>query len=241
MSDLISIKIAICDDDPKWHQEISSFCSAFFENKSANYELFSYYSGEEIINEKDKNIDLLFLDIEMGELDGLAAMKQIENMPNIHRIIFVSSHPELMMDAFGYKTIGFVPKPFEKVVIEKKLDELYYKILDDKIINFSDFNGNVIFHKSDIVYIEAHSNYITIYTKDDEKVIACTLKKCETLLGGLPFIRIHKSYVVNLNHVKDITNGSVGLINGMNLTIGRIYKDKVKAEYQKYLIKELHS
>ncbi|MBR6403054.1 MAG: response regulator transcription factor [Eubacterium sp.] len=237
----VSFNIAICDDDALWHKEIGAVCSDFFDAKRADYEIFHYYSGEEIIKEKENNIDILFLDIEMGKMDGLAAMKEIEQMPNIHKIIFVSSHPEVVMNAFGYKTIGFVPKPFAKVDIDTKLEKYYEKRMADSVINFTDYKGAVVIRKSDIIYIKADSNYIIIYTETGERIISCTLKECEGLLKGMPFLRIHKSFIVNLDHVKNLTGSSVCFENGETLTIGRSYKDEVRSEYQRYLLKELRT
>ena len=174
-------------------------------------------------------------------MDGLAVKDKINNMPNFYKIIFVTSHQEIMQRAFGYKTVGFLTKPFRRNEINNILEELYSKIVSDSIIEFSDSNGSVYYYKSDIIYVMADSNYITVFSEKDEKVISCTLKKCETILQGLPFLRIHKSYIVNLDHVKDISNGSVNLINGMTITIGRSYRERVKSEYQKYLIRELHA
>lgn len=241
MVDLGSINIAICDDDSKWHREVAAFCTEFFDEKGADYNISSYYSGEELLKETEKYIDILFLDVEMDGMDGLAVKDKINNMPNFYKIIFVTSHQEIMQRAFGYKTVGFLTKPFRRNEINNILEELYSKIVSDSIIEFSDSNGSVYYYKSDIIYVMADSNYITVFSEKDEKVISCTLKKCETILQGLPFLRIHKSYIVNLDHVKDISNGSVNLINGMTITIGRSYRERVKSEYQKYLIRELHA
>ena len=236
-----SFNIAICDDDSLWHKEIGTLCSEFFDAKEADYNLSHYYSGEEIVKEHENNIDILFLDIEMGKIDGLAAMKEIEMMPNIHKIIFVSSHPEVVMNAFGYKTIGFIPKPFTKEDIDTKLERFYEKRMADTVVRFSDYNGAVVIRKSDILYIKADSNYIIIYTEEGERVISCTLKESEGILNGMPFLRIHKSFIVNLDHIINLSGGSVWFENGDSLTIGRSYKDDVKSEYQRYLLKELRT
>ncbi|MCR5148500.1 MAG: LytTR family DNA-binding domain-containing protein [Eubacterium sp.] len=238
-SDIISI--AVCDDDLSCHHKMASFCDIFFKEKSVDYEFHSYYSGEEILEEHEKNIDLLFLDIEMGEVDGIEAMKRIESMPNIHRIIFISSHLELIGDAFGYKPIGFIVKPIDQNIILKKLDDLYHRIKKDSVIEFNDSESIRVYRKSDVVFIKADSNYVTVVTQNDEKILSCTLKKCEEQINGLPFLRVHKSYIVNLCYVKKISAGNVFLKSGITIPVGRSYSEMVKKEYQKYLIEELNS
>ena len=107
-------------------------------------------------------------------------------------------------------------------------------------MEFTDYNGVVYFRKSDIVLIKSDSNYATIITESDGKVVTCTLKECEKKLNGLPFLRIHRSYIVNLDYVKNMTSSIASMKNGEDLTIGRSYRDQVKKKYQDYLRRELH-
>ena len=240
MVDSLSFVIGICDDESRWHKAISDSCSKYLYNKGIHYEILSFTEGESLIQEKDKLIDVLFLDVEMGSMDGLAVMKEVEKMPNIHSIIFVSSHPEAVWDSFGYKTKGFVTKPFSDEDIIEKLEGIYSKKINDSLLEFTDYNGVVYFRKSDIVLLKSDSNYATIITEDSEKIITCTLKECEKKLNGLPFLRIHRSYIVNLDYVKNMTSSVASLKNGEDLTIGRSYRNQVKKDYQDYLRRELH-
>ena len=235
MVDSLSFVIGICDDESKWHKAVSDSCSRYLDNKGINYEIFSYIKGEALIQEKEKNIDVLFLDVEMEAMDGLAVMKEVEKMPNIHNIIFVSSHPEAVWDSFGYKTKGFVTKPFKDEDIVEKLESLYTKKINDSLLEFTDYNGVVYFRKSDIVLLKSDSNYTTIITENGEKIVTCTLKESEKKLNGLPFLRIHRSYIVNLDYVKNMTSSVASLKNGEDLTIGRSYRNQVKN-----LRRELH-
>ena len=240
MVDSLSFIIGICDDESKWHKAVSDSCSRYLDNKGINYEIFSYIKGETLIQEKEKNIDVLFLDVEMESMDGLAVMKEVEKMPNIHNIIFVSSHPEAVWDSFGYKTKGFVTKPFSDEDIIEKLEGIYSKKINDTLLEFTDYNGVVYFRKSDIVLLRSDSNYATIITENSENIVTCTLKECEKKLNGLPFLRIHRSYIVNLDYVKNMTSSVASLKNGEDLTIGRSYRNQVKKDYQDYLRRELH-
>ena len=239
--DSVVFSIGICDDDTKWHKAVSESCSRFFDNKEIEFEISSYYRGNDLIQDNSKEIDILFLDVEMDSMDGLAVMKEAEKMSNIHNIVFVSSHPEAVWDSFGYKTKGFITKPFTDDDIFKYLDIIYKKKINDSLVEFSDYNGTVYIRKSDMVYIKADSNYCTVYTEEGERVVSCTLKECERMLNGLPFLRIHKSYIVNLDYIKNMTGTTASFKSGETCTIGRIYRAQVREEYQKYLRRELHT
>lgn len=239
--DSVVFNIGICDDDSRWHRAVSESCGRFFENKEIQFDIVSFYRGNDLVQAKDIDIDILFLDVEMDSMDGLEVMKKAEKMPNIHSIVFVSSHPEAVWDSFGYKTKGFVTKPFKDEDIFKYLEIVYKKKINDSLIEFSDYNGLVYIRKSDIVYVKSDSNYSTIYSEESEKVVSCTLKECERMLGGLPFLRIHRSYIVNLDYIKNMSSSVAYFKSGDACTIGRSYRAQVRDEYQKYLRRELHT
>ena len=241
MSKELSFNIGICDDETSWHRRLNLICDEYLNQKGLTHEIYSFYSGEDIIRENEKEIDLLFLDVEMYGMGGLETMKVVETMPNIKRIVFISSHPEAVWDSFGYKTKGFIPKPFEDSSIYELMDKMYREVIENTYVDFTDVNGSDSIKKSDIVYIKSDSGYITIFLKDTQKFLSCTLKECEDKLGGLPFLRIHRSYIVNLMHVKNVLSDTVEMQNGDSYTIGRSYRGQVKKKYQEYLRRELHA
>ncbi|MBO4864022.1 MAG: response regulator transcription factor [Eubacterium sp.] len=240
MNDRFSFNVAICDDEQRWCNAIFESCRRFVEKNNVGMNIFSYDNGEKLISDKDKEIDLLFLDVEMESMNGLEVMKKVEVLPNIHTIIFVSSHSEAVWDSFGYKTKGFVPKPFSDEDLWNKIIDVYSKKLSDGVLKFSDASGIVLFNKSDIILLRADSNYVKINTKNSERIVTCTLKECEKKLGGLPFVRIHKSYIVNLDYVSNLFGGEVVLKNNDSYKIGRSFREQVKKTYHEYLVKELH-
>ena len=240
MSDKFIFSIGICDDEETWCTVIADSCSRYLENNNLKADIVSYNSGENLVADKDKEIDLLFLDVEMESMDGLTVMKEVEKLSNIHNIIFVSSHSEAVWDSFGYKTMGFIKKPFKDEDLWPKLESIYSKKLSDRVLKFPDFKKTVYYNKSDIVLVKADSNYATVHTAVSEKKVACTLKECENALGGLPFVRIHKSYIVNLEHVSNVTGKTVVMKNEEIYSIGRSYREEVKKVYQNYLRGELH-
>ena len=240
MDNQVTFCVGICDDEIEWRRAISDSCKKFFSNNNLEANIFYYSNGEQLLSDWNREIDLLFLDVEMESMDGLSVMKEVEKLPNIHSIIFVSSHSEAVWNSFGYKTKGFITKPFIDEDIWFKLSNIYNKKATDSVIKLSDFNGVVYINKADIVLLKADSNYVTIYTENCEKVITCKLKECEKKLGGIPFVRIHKSYIVNLEYVSNISSNYVYFKNGDTCNIGRSYKDIVKKSYQDYLLRELH-
>ncbi|WP_026515090.1 LytR/AlgR family response regulator transcription factor [Butyrivibrio sp. LB2008] len=233
--DIGTFNIAICDDDRELHNEIIGLCNSFFIDKNVSYKVYSYYSGEEILKETDRHIDLVFLDIEMGEIDGLSVMEEIEKMPNVLNIVFVSSHHEFAGDAYGYKTLGFIQKPIKEIDFNARLQKVYKRVISDSLVVFSDNCGDYHLRKSDIIYLKADSNYCDIYTIQKKIVTSYTLKKCENILGGMPFLRVHRSYLINVNKISNLSGAYINLITKESIPIGKSYKDTALRSYRQYL------
>ncbi|MBO4456957.1 MAG: response regulator transcription factor [Butyrivibrio sp.] len=236
---MVNFSVGICDDDPKCHRRIIEICEKHFAGRSVDYQIHSYHSGEEVIKEQENYIDLLFLDVEMEGIDGIKVMQKAEKMPNIHSIVFVSAHAEAVWDSFGYKTKGFIQKPVDPDKIRKFLEAGYENKKNDSFIDFPNYNGSVFYKKSEIIYVKSDSNYAILNLGTHEKIITCTLKECEKKLGGIPFLRVHRSFIVNLDHIKNITGETVCFKNGSAIRIGRSYRESVKKGYTDYLLGEL--
>ncbi len=234
--DIGTFNIAICDDDKELHDEIIGLCNSFFIDKKVNHKVYSYFSGEEIIKEVDRHIDLVFLDVEMDGIDGLSVMEKLEMLPNFLNIIFVSSHSEYSGEAYGYKTLGFIRKPIDEVYFESKLQKVYKRVISDSLVVFSDNGGDYHLRKSDIIYLKADSNYCEVHTTQKTIVTSYTLKKCERILGGMPFIRVHRSYLINVNKISNLTGASINLITKESIPIGKSYKENALRKYKQYLI-----
>ncbi|MEE3469818.1 MAG: LytTR family DNA-binding domain-containing protein [Butyrivibrio hungatei] len=239
MREIVTFNIAICDDDKALHEEIFDYCDSFFVNKGMSFKAFSYYSAEDIIQEKDKHIDLLFLDVEMSGISGINAMGIIERMPNIFNIIFVSSHCEVAGEAYGRKTMGFIHKPIHNEDLLCKLQKVYNRMISDSIVAFGDRLGEYHFRKSDIIFLEAESNYCKLHTIKGTTIVSYTLKKCEEILSGLPFVRTHKSYLINFNYLNKMSGAMIYLVDNNCIPIGRYYKENVNSLYKQYLALEM--
>lgn len=237
------IRIGICDDNKKDSLLIQQCCEIFFRSYKVEYEIF--YSGEEVLEyckdnrNKEERIDILFLDIEMGEISGIDLKDKIIKEKNIWRIVFVSSHLEVMHLAFGLKTMGFIVKPAKteeihkwlKIVVEDKQEEVLVEIPKCTVMN------EKYVWLEDIAYIKANGNYSEIYRYDkmgESTLVVCKLKELEKEWINLPIIRIHKSYMVNLMNVIDISGKVVLRDIKERISIGRRYSDFVDEKYHEY-------
>ena len=178
---------------------------------------------------KSTEVDIVFLDVEMPEMSGLDLMKALDDMP---QIILVTSRPNYAVEAFEYSVTDFLVKPVNyprflkavskaesnikatNVTVEKKTNEVFVKA-DSKIVRLK---------LTDIIYIEALSDYVIINTPTRKYIIHSTMKGLEKKLPESDFIRVHRSYIVNLQKIDSIEDLNV-IVPGKTIPIGASYKN----------------
>jgi two-component system, LytTR family, response regulator len=177
------------------------------------------------------NVDLIFLDIEMGGLSGTQLLKTLEKKP---KVIMTTAYRNYAVDAFDLNVTDYLLKPFsfERFV---KAVERTYNLLNSEQNNAASHNGekDFFFVKSnykmvkinfnDILYIEGMSEYIIIKTKTANIITLQSLKEIEKVLPESKFARIHKSYLVSLNKI-DCIDGQSVMIANKELPIGNKYR-----------------
>ncbi|WP_165853013.1 LytTR family DNA-binding domain-containing protein [Clostridium sp. AF15-41] len=239
------MNIVICDDERKVIEDVGSICREYL---SPDVKLYGFRSAESLLKNLDKidgDIDLFILDIEMPGRDGLWLRKELERYRYGSSIIYLTSHDELVQEAFGRYVIGFVDKVSflndkNKLVDKLKLFEQETKA--DETIRVK-YDQKVLFiQKRKIILIEAEHVYSNLEYVIDEKIngsfvterklIRKSLKEWEDELGN-NFIRISKRYIINLDYVQRI-NQDIVLKNGKELKIPKVNQKKCRDSYYNY-------
>jgi DNA-binding LytR/AlgR family response regulator len=182
---------------------------------------------------KKHKVDLMFLDIQMPEITGLSFVKSLERKP---LFMFTTAYPDYALEGFELDAIDYLLKPiaydrFEKGV-EKALE--YYKIKQNADVAESDLENEHFFVKanqkliklsySEIYYVEAFADYVKIFLADKKIVTLQTMKNMELKLPPDMFSRVHRSFIVNRNHVASFST-SVCEVNEVKIPIGKNYKE----------------
>jgi DNA-binding LytR/AlgR family response regulator len=177
--------------------------------------------------------DVIFLDISMPEITGLSFAKSLENPP---LIVFTTAYSEYAIEGFELNAVDYLLKPispdrfarsFEKVKeyfsIKQQNDHEETELEDDSI--FVKANQKMIkIQYSDIRYVEAFADYVKIFTKERRIVTLQTMKNMEKKLPENRFIRVHRSFIVNLNAVDSYGTNEV-MIGETRIPIGKNYKE----------------
>ncbi len=223
-------KSIIIDDEPIAIRVIQEHLEKF-ENIECIKGFTKAIDAIEILN-KEK-IDLLFLDINMPGISGVEFLKSLTNPP---KVIFTTAYRNFAVDAFELNALDYLVKPisFERFLksINKFLSNTKTEnniskeeqVKKDFIVLKSD-KKNYKIRFTDILYIESLDNYIKVHTNDLSIVCYERLTGIEKELPTSKFIRIHRSYIINLTKV-DVFTSSYVEINDRRFAIGRNYKDQ---------------
>jgi len=181
---------------------------------------------------KKQDIDLIFIDIEAPEIDVFSFINSISYRPNI---IIVSSDDKDALKAFEFNIVDYLLKPVTYSRFCRAVDKAIRYYVNKEVSNS---DTNEIFIKKgaslvklkikEIIYIEALENYVTLNTKSEKFTIHFTMKALESQLPSEIFIRVHRSFIVNITSIKNIKDNSVDLVIGkdlLNIPIGNSFRD----------------
>ncbi|NLR92944.1 MULTISPECIES: LytR/AlgR family response regulator transcription factor [Flammeovirga] len=223
---MVDLKCVIVDDE-----EVSRMVVRDFVKRTEGLELAGEFDNAVSAYEVLKNtaVDLLFLDIEMPQMTGIELVQSLEKLP---QVILITGRRDFGAEAYEYNLTDYLIKPityprFLKAVekakqsIENSDQSLVDKSSDDTLFVKAD-NKIVKLSLGDIFFVEALSDYMLINTKDRKYVIHSTMKALEKKFPD-NFIRVHRSYIVNLEKVNTIEDMQI-VMPQKEIPIGNSYK-----------------
>ncbi|MBB6062757.1 DNA-binding LytR/AlgR family response regulator [Thermosipho japonicus] len=220
------IKVAIIDDEYYARESLKDLI-----NEMTNFEIVGCFESVQdfLKNKKNNEPDVIFLDIEMPSVNGIKASKYL----NKYEIVFVTAYSEYAVDAFEVNALDYLTKPVSEIRFLETIKRIEEK-LSKKVINTIavEHNNEIIFlNFDDILYFEYFDKNIIAITKNDEYVIK-HYKSLGSLEKDLPqnFVRIHKSYIINLNFIEKFIKEPISLEmkNKKLLPIGKTHLKEVR-------------
>lgn len=198
------MRIGICDDDRQDRQMVQELCQSVMKKNLIDYELYVFQNGLEVM-EFDQTLDLLILDIEMPEMSGIEVKQKLQTLGQQTLIIFVSSHEDQILPAFGVHVYGFV--------IKEQVDKQFVPILESAVNLMSQtvwIEGCI--NSRSVKYIKSDRIYCDLFMENGEhRLMRSSIQEYEELLSQVGFVKTHKSYLVNLRYVTKLASKEVYL------------------------------
>lgn len=228
------IRCMLIDDEPLALQQMENYI-----NKIPYLELAA--SCQSAIEAKEmlehEKIDAIFCDINMPELNGLDFVKSLQNPP---MVVFTTAYSEYAVEGFQLNAIDYLLKPFgcEDMMraadkIKRRYDALrtlqeVSQIDEDDAIFLKTEYKIVRINIAHIRYVEAMSEYLRIYLVDYPRpiIVLLSMKKMEERLPRRSFMRVHRSYIINLKKIKEVSKNRINLGDDVDIPIGDSYRDQ---------------
>src|SRR5258706_1891314 len=229
----IKTQCMVIDDEPLGIELIQNHLS-HIETMQVVASCNSAMKAYEVL--KHQQIDLLFLDIQMPLITGLDFLKSLKNPP---KVIITTAFRNYAIEGYELDVIDYLLKPITFNRFLKAIEKYYQHVTrnshevikDSKESDFIYLRSNKKNYKiytTDILYIESIKDYIQVHSRDDKLIVKQTMSEVETMLAGKSFLRIHRSYLINVEKITAFTVTDIQ-INKTELPIGSSYKQFVSS------------
>lgn len=234
------LKIAVCDDEEFFRNKLENLLCAYCEKNNIIYHIDKFASGVALLAEKQAvtNYQIVFLDINMEEVDGIETAREIRKLSESVFIIFVTAFIQYSLEGYKVNAIRFLLKTDENLEIALKecMDTVCKKIAFLETEQAFDFmDGTKMLSLENIVYIESNLHKLIFHLKGNKKsAMYEKLDRIEKNLQQGNFCRIHQSYLVNLEYVAQMYRYQVVLYGGKVLNIAKVRYREVEDRFLLY-------
>ena len=230
-------KVALVEDNLEDRKRFEKVFSDFCAESQSPLELTVFENGQDFLNNYQKQYDLLFMDIELPDSNGIDICKKVREVDERVVIVFLTNMGQYAIKGYEVNAIDFLLKPLDAGIFLLKMKKILAAVKsnqasDVKLI----FNGGKrVIRSGDIIYAEVAQHDITFHTVQGEFVERYAMRDLERLLSKTHFSRPNYCYLVNLEYVLSIHKFDLSLRTGEVLQISRNRRKEFTDDFSRYL------
>ena len=233
--------ICLCDDNPQALQEYASMITDIAKAESIALRISRYCSGEQLLFEPEdvlKSFDIVYLDMLMGKLSGIETARELRRIGFAGQIIFLTSSKDHALEAFDVMPLHYIVKQ------ETGYDKFSQVFLKAITLTKNHQTQSFVFETQgkmnrvpmeDILYFEVRNRQVFLHTVREQMRFYSQIAIVEKQLEASSFVRCHRSFLVNLRHIRSISNCDIVLTNAAVLPVGSKYLKDLKNNFSEYL------
>lgn len=224
----MNLRIAICDDSAADRDYLAELARRWAERHLHTVQLALYPSAESFLfaYAEDKTVQILLLDIEMGQMDGVTMARTLRKDNDGVQIVFITGYSDYIADGYEVEALHYLMKPVDENKLFSVLDRAADKLCRNEQVLTLELSGETVrLPVYQIRYAEVQGNYVTVHAKSD-CTAKMTLSELETRLDD-SFFRLGRSALVNLGYVARVTKTAVTLNDGSVLPLPRGAYDRI--------------
>ena len=224
----MNLRIAICDDSAADRDYLAGLARRWAGQRLHTVQLALYPSAESFLfaYAEDKTVQILLLDIEMGQMDGVTMARTLRKDNDGVQIVFITGYSDYIADGYEVEALHYLMKPVDENKLFSVLDRAADKLCRNEQVLTLELSGETVrLPVYQIRYAEVQGNYVTVHAKSDYTA-KMTLSELETRLDN-SFFRLGRSALVNLGYVARVTKTAVTLNDGSVLPLPRGAYDRI--------------
>ena len=216
---MILLNILICDDEQEYVDKLKSYVETFMDNRSVQYTIHTTTNPSSVVNNNDI-YQLVFLDIQMDELDGISLAKVLKERNSKVVIFFITSFNNYQDDAMDLRAFRFFEKPFNEERLYSGLEKAM-EYIDESYVDFYLYSNNeqkkILI--DDVIYVERNNRQVTLVTTNGNYITRETFDDWCNILQNTFFYMVHKSFIVNLHYVTNYRYSEIILQDDIRIPI----------------------
>ncbi|MBO3394722.1 response regulator transcription factor [Clostridium perfringens] len=214
--------IALCEDNSLQREELKNNLSKVLDEIGVEYKLLTFETGEDLLREYPENLDMLFLDIQMGELTGMETARKVRKYDDKVEIIFITALWDYIQKGYEVRAFRYLIKPVKFKELQEQVTACVENILHKRYtyITIKDKNRVLKIRTEDILFLETFERKVIIHTNSQDYIVKMSMNKLEKELNNKGFFRCHTSYIVNLIKIEEIKKDYL-LINKFTLPVSK--------------------
>lgn len=231
------IRIGLCDDNQAAVRQLEEMIQEYLTKKKIEATLLSFFDAEKLLNSTEKP-DILFLDIDMPEKDGIQVGEELRKRGSQCKIIMATGREDRFKETYRFSPFRFATKPFVKEEIEEYLEDVLKTFIGRNKVEF--YKARVIYQIEEerIQYIRTYDGYVEAKIKGTDNFMRkeTSLGKLEEILDARLFYRINREYIVNMYYIENYKLGIVDVC-GLQMKVSRRNKKEFEKKFQEFDLK----
>lgn len=233
--------IVICDDDPLFCSQLSDYLSKPENTCGEAVTIQRFSSGEELLSHPGLHADIIILDIQMAQLNGIETARQLRQRKEPFLLIFITSLNGYELNGYDVHAFGFLKKPLQPGKLHILMQDALERLAEEhgKIIELKRGMETDYINIRDILYIEVYNHNICVVLPNSRVEYYAKLRDMEAQLTSHGFFRCHKSYLVSCSHIRTLRQTELVMENGEPIPISRNRRTAFLNFFTKYARKFL--
>lgn len=219
------IRFAIAEDELLFQKQLTEYLAQYGKERELEISVTVYSDGMNLLESYRGQYDVILMDIQMQNLDGMATAQQIRKSDEETVIIFITNMPQFAIAGYSVGALDYLLKPLSYYAFSQCMDRALKrtKRKDKTYLFINNPQGGRKIDADEVLYVEIHSHSLIYHTKSGDFSAIGSMNAVEESLKGLPFFRCNKGDLVNLAHVDGIKDGDA-VIAGQIIPVSRAKK-----------------